>query len=176
MMDDLLEQYRERVRAELPKDLIRVQAGYHQAADRIRNSALKIELTDYFVRSWMGKLGPHGTLLVVAFRTLGLPSLHRGDSTATVIIGRQELVKITGLSLSTVKRTLQDPVFQLFVKPHERFAVDPVTHLRRQVENEYEIFYDDPLLPGDEESLYREMIDQETRRRVAVALGLPMEK
>ncbi len=45
-MDDLLEQYRERVRAELPPDLIRVQSGYHQAADRIRNSALKIDLSE----------------------------------------------------------------------------------------------------------------------------------
>jgi hypothetical protein len=43
------------------------------------------------------------------------------------------------------------------------------------VENEYEVFFDDPLLPGDEETLYREMIDRETRRRVAVALGLPQE-
>ena len=175
MMDDLLEQYRERVRAELPPDLLRVQAGYHQAADRIRNSALKVELTDYFVRNWMSKLGPHGTLLVITFRTLGLPSLHRADATATVIIGRQDLVKITGLSLSTVKRTLQDPVFQEFVKPHERFAVDPATGLRRQVESEYEVFYDDPLLPGDEETLYRELIDRETRRRIAEALGLPAE-
>jgi hypothetical protein len=174
-MDDLIEQYRERVKADLPPDLLRVQAGYHQAADRIRNSALKIELSDYFVRHWMSKLGPHGTLLVVAFRALGLPSLHRGGSAATVIIGRQDLVKITGLSLSTVKRTLQDPVFQEFVKPHERFAVDPNTGLRRQVESEYEVFFDDPLLPGDEETLYREMIDSETRRRVAVALGLPTE-
>lgn len=175
MMDDLLEQYRERVKADLPPDMMRLQAGYHQAADRIRNSALKMELSDYFVRNWMSKLGPHGTMLVVAFRTLGLPSLHRSESTATVIISRQELVKITGLSLSTVKRTLQDPIFQEFVKPHERFAVDPNTGLRRQVENEYEIFYDDPLLPGDEESLYREMIDRETRRRIADALGLPQE-
>ncbi len=173
MMDDLLDQYRERVKAELPPDLLRVQAGYHQAADRIRNSALKIDLTDYFVRNWMAKLGPHGTLLVIAFRALGLPSLHRGGGSTTVIIGRQDLVKITGLSLSTVKRTLQDPVFQEFIKPHERFAVDAKTGLRRQVENEYEVFFDDPLLPGDEQTLYREMIDEETRRRVSVALGLP---
>jgi hypothetical protein len=172
MMDDLLEQYRERVKADLPPDLLRVESGYHQAADRIRNPALKIELTDYFVRNWMAKLGPHGTLLVVAFRALALPSLHRSESAATVVIGRQDLVKITGLSLSTVKRTLQDPVFQEFVKPRERFAVDPATGLRRQMENEYEVFYDDPLLPGDEETLYRELIDRETRRRVAAALGL----
>jgi hypothetical protein len=175
MMDDLLDQYRERVKAELPPDMMRLQAGYHQAADRIRNPALKMELSDYFVRHWMSKLGPHGTMLVVAFRTLALPSLHRGEAVASVIISRAELVKVTGLSLSTVKRTLQDPVFQEFVKAHERFAADPNTGLRRQVESEYEVFYDDPLLPGDEESLYRELIDRETRRRLAEALGLPSE-
>ena len=171
-LEDVLRQRRQQLRLKLEGADVRIMPWYSTARDRIIQPHRNLVVTNYFVDRWLHRLGPDRFALVVAFRRIAAEVAPQ-DSDPGISLSYPELVEVTGLSRSTLKRLLSDESMRdtdvgLFIRKQEQFQRDLLGH-HKQAPNLYVVRMDDPIAPEDRGRLLDEMVDMELMHDLGLA-------
>ena len=113
----------------------------------------------YFLRRWMPELGPLGTCIVLALRSLGYYNPGTGARRDGIEIELPALAALAGASVATIRREFgarkgqpgqsQNPALHLFVQKESQYSRDPTTGVILRRKNIYRVMMDDPIHPLD---------------------------
>jgi hypothetical protein len=135
-------------------DIIALQEAYANAYNELVKPDKVFVATQYFRQRWVPLLGPVLSWVIIALRQHCYWNKSTGEKRDWCLITQEELAAEVGVSVSTLKRLLQQEHAGKFILDvTQRYRYDP--NLRKQVRKKsmYRIRMDDPLVPEDEARL-----------------------
>ncbi|MBM3450942.1 MAG: hypothetical protein FJX78_08200 [Armatimonadetes bacterium] len=140
--------------------------------------------TDYFLRSWLPRLGPTLTLLIITLRRHCFYNELTKQQEDWCFPHQRDLAAELGVSRRTVQRELSRPEAQLFVRREPQYRYDRERNRMIRTVDRYRITMDDPLTPEDERALVIKVAERliqedsksleplESRKRQSDAYGI----
>ena len=143
----------EKLAAALDPKRIELLPFYHDLRSKIIKPKSVVVESKYFFRNWKPLLGPVLTLLIMELRDHCYYNPQTGEKRNFCWPSLEELANSLGVSESTIKRELKNPLAKNFIKIEPRYRYDPKLNKKVRTSNVYRIAMDDPLIPKDEGKL-----------------------
>jgi hypothetical protein len=155
---EALELRRQQIMERLSPESIQIQPGYFTVREEIlRPDRVETE-TAYFWNHWVPRLGPSAAVLVARMRQACRRAGSAMEKDAAVTLSYGEIARFCGLSVSTVKRLLQQEEVLRFIRKEAQMRESVIGKV--DAPNRYIVMMTDPLLPEDEEQLRRKLADR----------------
>lgn len=141
--------------------VLALQEAYANAYNQLVKPDKVFVATQYFRLRWVPLLGPALSWVIIALRQHCYWNKSTGEKRDWCLITYEELAEEVGVSVSTLKRLLQQEHADKFVLDvTQRYRYDP--NLQKQVRSKpmYRIRMDDPLVPEDEARLKELLIQK----------------
>lgn len=141
--------------------VLALQEAYANAYNQLVKPDKVFVATQYFRLRWVPLLGPALSWVIIALRQHCYWNKRTGEKRDWCLITYDELAEEVGVSVSTLKRLLQQEHADKFVLDvTQRYRYDP--NLQKQVRSKsmYRIRMDDPLVPEDEARLKELLIQK----------------
>lgn len=142
-------------------EMIHLEGFFLSARNEIVNPSQGVPATKYFWDKWAPELGPNLSILIMQLRKHCIYNQHEERGGSTTFLSLEEIAKECGMSKSTVKRELRNPVVKSFIKIYPNYKYNERLRKKVRCPNTYQVALDDPIHPSDESKLV-ELKDKRT--------------
>ena len=138
-----------------------LQEAYANVYNQIVKPDKVFVATQYFRTRWIPLLGTSLAWLIIALRQHCYWNRQTGEKRDWCLVTQEELAQEIGVSVSTVKRLLeQEHADKFIIEVNKRYRYDSDLRKRVRRKSLYRIRMDDPLVPEDEQRL-KDLLNQE---------------
>lgn len=134
-------------------EMIQLEGFFLSARNEIVNPNQAVPATKYFWDKWAPELGPNLSMLIMQLRKHCIYNRHEERGGSTTFLSLDEIGKECGISKSTVKRELRNPLVKSFIKIYPNYKYNEQLRKKVRCANTYQVALDEPIHPSDEPKL-----------------------
>jgi hypothetical protein len=131
---------------------LRLREAYASVYNEITQPDKVFVASQYFRRKWVPRLGTTLAWVVIALRQHCYSNRVTGEKRDWCMVTQDELAREAGISVSTLKRSLEHAdAHRFIIEVKHRYRYDQTLCKQVRTDSRYRILMDDPLIPEDEE-------------------------